>query len=102
MKTNCRYFALRFVVMAILLFAARSGFAVNLPNEIKESGRSGLGDTNAPLLAMDWFSGPQSIEFCRVSQSGKVSSARNVINWAIQGRHRSEEHTSELQSRLHL
>lgn len=77
--------------MAILLFGIASGLAINLPDEIKESDRFGAfvksGDTNAPLLAMDWFSGPRSIEFCRVSQSGKVSSARNVINWAIQGGH---------------
>jgi len=91
MKLSCHSSTLRFVVMAILSFGVVSGFAVNLPDEIKESDRFGAftrsGDTNAPLLAMDWFSGPRIIEFCRVSQSGKVSSARNVINWAIQGGH---------------
>jgi len=45
------------------------------------------GDTNAPLLVMDWFSGPHVDQFCRVSQNGAVASARNVINWAIQGSH---------------
>jgi hypothetical protein len=45
------------------------------------------GDTNAPLLAMDWFDGPRIDYFCKVSRSGHVGSARNVINWAIQGGH---------------
>ncbi|HEY5041688.1 MAG TPA: WD40 repeat domain-containing protein [Verrucomicrobiae bacterium] len=45
------------------------------------------GDTNAPLLAIDWFNGPRIDYFCQVSRSGNVSSARNVINWAIQGGH---------------
>ena len=42
-----------------------------------------VGDTNTPLLAMDWFSG-HGVYFCRVSQSGKVYSARDV-GYAIQG-----------------
>lgn len=41
------------------------------------------GDTNAPLLAMDWFS-DHGVYFCRVSQSGNVRSARDVGH-AIQG-----------------
>ncbi len=41
------------------------------------------GDTNAPLLAMDWFS-DHGVYFCRVSQAGNVSSARDVGH-AIQG-----------------
>lgn len=41
------------------------------------------GDTNAPLLAMDWFS-EHGVYFCRVSQSGNVRSARDVGH-AIQG-----------------
>jgi WD40 repeat protein len=45
------------------------------------------GDTNTPLLAMDWFSGPRIDYFCQVSRTGQVSSARDVINWAIQGGH---------------
>jgi len=35
------------------------------------------GDTNAPLLAMDWFS-DHGVYFCRVTQSGNVYSARDV------------------------
>lgn len=41
------------------------------------------GDTNVPLLAMDWFS-DHGVYFCRVSQSGNVYSARDVGH-AIQG-----------------
>lgn len=41
------------------------------------------GDTNAPLLAMDWFFDHGNY-FCRVSQSGDVRSARDVGH-AIQG-----------------
>lgn len=41
------------------------------------------GDTNAPLLAMDWFY-EYGNYFCRVSQSGNVRSARDV-GYAIQG-----------------
>jgi hypothetical protein len=41
------------------------------------------GDTNAPLLAMDWFS-DHGVYFCRVSQSGNVYSARDAGH-AIQG-----------------
>lgn len=41
------------------------------------------GDTNTPLLAMDWFS-DNGVYFCRVSQSGIVRSARDVGH-AIQG-----------------
>jgi hypothetical protein len=43
------------------------------------------GDTNTPLLAMDWLSGRTADEYCRVGRSGKVSSARYVVNWAVQG-----------------
>jgi hypothetical protein len=35
------------------------------------------GDTNAPLLAMDWFS-DHGLHFCCLSQSGNVRSARDV------------------------
>jgi hypothetical protein len=45
------------------------------------------GDTNAPLLAMDWF-GESGVHFCRVNQSGLAFSARDVGH-AIQGGHRS-------------
>jgi hypothetical protein len=41
------------------------------------------GDTNVPLLAMDWFS-ENGVYFCRVTQEGKVFSARDVGH-AIQG-----------------
>lgn len=41
------------------------------------------GDTNAPLLAMDWFS-DHGVYFCRVDQAGDVFSARDVGH-AIQG-----------------
>ena len=41
------------------------------------------GETNAPLLAMDWFY-EYGNYFCRVSQSGNVRSARDVGH-AIQG-----------------
>lgn len=44
------------------------------------------GDTNAPLLAMDWFS-DHGVYFCRVSQSGNANSARDVGH-AIQGGNR--------------
>ena len=54
------------------------------------------GDTNAPLLSMDWFSGPRADEFCRVNQNGAVTSARNVINWAIQGGHRISLDTANM------
>lgn len=43
------------------------------------------GDTNTPLLAMDWFVGPRTDYYCYVSRAGQANSARNVINWAIQG-----------------
>jgi hypothetical protein len=56
------------------------------------------GDTNAPLLAMDWFRGPRVDEFCRVSRSGTIQSAREVINWAIQGGHRGQLDHTHLQS----
>lgn len=39
------------------------------------------GDTNVPLLAMDWFS--QATHFCRVNQSGS-GSARRDVGYAIQ------------------
>jgi hypothetical protein len=51
-------------------------------------------DTNAPLLTMDWLSGPRSDEFCRVSRNGTVMSARDVRNWAIQGGHRASLDTA--------
>jgi hypothetical protein len=54
------------------------------------------GDTNAPLLAMDWLSGPRSDEFCRVSRNGAVMSARNVKNWAIQGGNRRSLDTANM------
>src|SRR5580765_6077808 len=41
------------------------------------------GDTNAPLLAMDWFS-EHGVYFCRVTQGGSIYSARDVGH-AIQG-----------------
>ncbi len=41
------------------------------------------GDTDAPLLAMDWFS-DHGVYFCRVTQTGRVFSARDVGH-AIQG-----------------
>jgi hypothetical protein len=91
MKSVGPFCAARILIMTALSFVVISCFARDLPKEITESdrlsGSFGSGDTNAPLLALDWFSGPRSIEFCRVSRSGKVSSARNVINWAVQGGH---------------
>ncbi len=88
--------------MAILFLAAAQCFGGNLPDEIKESDRFGAafgtGNTNTPLLALDWFRGAQSIEYCRVSQFGKVSSARNVINWAIQGGHWGQLDQTNLES----
>lgn len=41
------------------------------------------GDTNIPVLAMDWFR-DHAVYFCRVTGSGDVSSARDV-GYAIQG-----------------
>ena len=41
------------------------------------------GDSNAPILAMDWFS-DHAVYFCRVSQDGRVYSARDTGH-AIQG-----------------
>jgi hypothetical protein len=41
------------------------------------------GSSNAPVLAMDWFS-QHGVYFCRVKQSGDVFSARDV-GYAIQG-----------------
>jgi hypothetical protein len=41
------------------------------------------GDPNVPLLVMDWFS-EHGVYFCRVSQTGRVNSARDVGH-AIQG-----------------
>jgi WD40 repeat protein len=61
----------------------------NSAYDIVQQDRFGIqfqnGDTNTPLLAMDWFSGPHIDYFCYVSRAGKADSARNVINWAIQG-----------------
>jgi hypothetical protein len=54
------------------------------------------GDTNAPLLAMDWFWGPKTVYECRVSKSGKSYNVRNCIDWALQG-----EHTAQL-DKAHL
>src|ERR1039458_6317990 len=62
------------------------GFDTNQIARFKAQFESG--DTNAPLLAMDWLSGPRSDEFCGVSRNGAVMSARNVRNWAIQGGNR--------------
>ena len=56
------------------------------------------GDTNVPLLALDWFSGSRSDEYCRVNRTGRVSSARHVINWAIQGGHHVDLDPTKLQS----
>jgi hypothetical protein len=42
------------------------------------------GDTNAPMVAMDWFTDQDAVYFCRVSQEGKVDAARDV-GYAIQG-----------------
>lgn len=88
--------------MAILFSTVIPCFSGNLPEEIRELDRFatyfGTGNTNAPLLALDWFSSPKSIEFCRVSQSGKVYAARNVINRAIQGGHRVDLDQTSLES----
>jgi hypothetical protein len=46
-----------------------------------------IGDTNAPLLAMDWFS--HGDYFCRVTQPGAVSAALDV-GYAIEGGHRTK------------
>lgn len=56
------------------------------------------GDTNTPLLVMDWFNGPGVDQVCRVTTSGKVFSARHVINWATQGSHRIQLDETNLQS----
>ncbi|MFZ1074011.1 MAG: WD40 repeat domain-containing protein [Verrucomicrobiia bacterium] len=102
MKSNRLFCALRILVMTIPLITVVSCFGANLPEEITESDRFGAsfrnGDTNAPLLALDWFSGPRSIEFCQVSQSGKVWSARNVISRAIQGGHQTQLDQTNLES----
>lgn len=44
------------------------------------------GDTNAPLLAMDWFSHGEHL--CRVSRAGMVFAGRNV-GFAIEGGHQA-------------
>jgi hypothetical protein len=79
-----------FCAFCVLIF--QSTLAQDLNNsayDIVQQDRFGTqfqnGDTNTPLLAMDWFSGPHIDYFCYVSRTGKVDSARNVINWAIQG-----------------
>jgi WD40 repeat protein len=91
MKLHRHFSAMRILTTTILFSIVASCFGSNLPEELAQSDRFfGSSGTNAPLLELDWFSGPSSIEYCRVSQSGNVSSARNVINWAIQGGHRAQ------------
>jgi len=91
MKSNRHFCALRIFVIVILSLVIDSCFGANLPEELNESDRFFRNrDTNALLLELDWFSGPRTVEFCRVSQSGNVSSARNAINWAIKGGHRGQ------------
>ena len=70
------------------------GFDTNQIARFKAQFESG--DTNAPLLAMDWLSGPRSDEFCGVSRNGAVMSARNVRNWAIQGGNRRSLDTANM------
>jgi hypothetical protein len=83
--------AMLILATTILFSGVVSCFGANLPEELAESDRYfGNGGTNVPLLELDWFSGTRTVEYCRVSQSGNVSSARNVINWAIQGGHRAQ------------
>jgi hypothetical protein len=85
------------LVMMIPFLAVVSCFGISLPDEIAESDHIlGMYDTNQPLLAMDWFVGPHSVQVCHVSQSGQVFSARNVINWAIQGGQRKQLDASNL------
>jgi hypothetical protein len=60
--------------------------------------RSHNGDTNDTLLLMEWLSCGSCIEFCRVSPSGTVGSARYVINWATQGGYRTQLDTTNLGS----
>jgi hypothetical protein len=83
------------VVLVVAAYLAFMVFAMYGPRlsggtrgkHIREHGRFAsqfrAGDTNAPLLAMDWFS-DHGVYFCRVSQSGNVRSARDVGH-AIQG-----------------
>ena len=98
MKLNRHFSAMRVFGATILFSGVISCFGANLPEELAESDRYfGSGGTNAPLLELDWFSGPRTVEYCRVSQSGNVSSARNVINWAIQGGHRAQLDQTNLQ-----
>lgn len=51
------------------------------------------GDTNAPLLAMDWFA--HGDHFCRVSQSGRVFAALDV-GYAIEGGHQVSLDTANM------
>ena len=84
--------AVPFTATIILAFALGQGISPDRGFDTNQFARFKAqfesGDTNAPLLTMDWFSGPRADEFCRVSRDGAVVSARNVINWAIQGGHR--------------
>ncbi len=57
----------------------------SMPAHFRYPLRAGEGDYANTLLQAEWLSGPGTIEYCDVSIAGKVSSARYVINWAVQG-----------------
>ena len=85
------------ILFGVLLLGVSSALAqggsesaYDLVNQDRFAAAFQKGDTNTPLLAMDWFSQSHSDEYCRVDRSGRVSSARNVINWAIQGSHHAQ------------
>lgn len=84
---NTRPFVVTFSLLLCMAWLPACGQGTTSERRIKEHDNFArlfeAGDTNAPLLAMDWFS-DHGVYFCRVSQAGNVRSARDAGH-AIQG-----------------